>query len=165
MIVDQSVDGLEVLRGSSTYTYEGNWKLTAENGADGYHVSAVHWNYAATTNHRKQENSREDQIRAMDAGSWGRQGGGFYAFEHGHMLLWSRWANPEDRPNFSRRDEFAARCGAETADWMIQNSRNLPVSECLPDGPVRLADPRIAAALGQQDGSHDLLHRTEGRAR
>ena len=125
MIVDQSEDGLEVLRGSSTYTYEGNWKLTAENGADGYHVSAVHWNYAATTNHRKEEHARTDSIRAMDAGSWGRQGGGFYAFEHGHMLLWSRWANPQDRPNFSRRDEFAARCGSETADWMIQNSRNL----------------------------------------
>jgi benzoate/toluate 1,2-dioxygenase alpha subunit len=125
MIVDQSEDGLEVLRGSSTYTYEGNWKLTAENGADGYHVSAVHWNYAATTNQRKEKNAAEDKIRAMDAGGWGRQGGGFYAFEHGHMLLWSRWSNPEDRPNFSRRDEFAARCGGETADWMIQNSRNL----------------------------------------
>ncbi|SPX84315.1 2-halobenzoate 1,2-dioxygenase large subunit [Moraxella ovis] len=53
MIVGQAQDGLEVLRGSSTYTYEGNWKLTAENGADGYHVSAVHWNYAATTQQRK----------------------------------------------------------------------------------------------------------------
>ena len=40
MIVDQSPEGLEVLRGSSTYTYDGNWKVQAENGADGYHVSA-----------------------------------------------------------------------------------------------------------------------------
>lgn len=125
MIVDQSADGLEVLRGSSTYTYEGNWKLTAENGADGYHVSAVHWNYAATVNHRKTDAQHEDTIRAMDAGNWGRQGGGFYAFDHGHMLLWTRWANPEDRPNFDRRDEFAARCGGDVADWMIRNSRNL----------------------------------------
>jgi benzoate/toluate 1,2-dioxygenase alpha subunit len=124
MIVDQSSDGLEVLRGASTYTFEGNWKLQAENGADGYHVSAVHWNYAATTNQRKQRNAG-DQIRAMDAGNWGRQGGGFYAFDHGHMLLWTRWANPEDRPNFSRRDEFAGKFGAARADWMIQNSRNL----------------------------------------
>jgi benzoate/toluate 1,2-dioxygenase alpha subunit len=124
MIVDQSSDGLEVLRGASTYTFEGNWKLQAENGADGYHVSAVHWNYAATTNQRKQRNAG-DQIRAMDAGNWGRQGGGFYAFDHGHMLLWTRWANPEDRPNFSRRDEFAEKFGAARADWMIQNSRNL----------------------------------------
>jgi benzoate/toluate 1,2-dioxygenase alpha subunit len=41
-IVDQSPEGLEVLRGSSTYTYDGNWKVQAENGADGYHVTAVH---------------------------------------------------------------------------------------------------------------------------
>jgi hypothetical protein len=55
MIVNQSPEGLEVLRGSSTYTFDGNWKLQAENGADGYHVTAVHWNYAATTNRRKEE--------------------------------------------------------------------------------------------------------------
>ncbi len=125
MIVDQSIEGLEVLRGASTYTFEGNWKLQAENGADGYHVSAVHWNYAATTSQRKAVNAAADNIRAMDAGKWGQQGGGFYAFDHGHLLLWTKWANPEDRPNFSRRAEFAERAGEATADWMIQNSRNL----------------------------------------
>ena len=126
MIVNQSLGGLEVLRGSSTYTFEGNWKLQAENGADGYHVTAVHWNYAATTNHRKQEQAAgEDKIRAMDAGNWGRQGGGFYAFEHGHMLLWSQWANPEDRPNFARHAEYTEKYGKATADWMVGRSRNL----------------------------------------
>jgi benzoate/toluate 1,2-dioxygenase alpha subunit len=125
MIVDQSADGLEVLRGASTYTFEGNWKLQAENGADGYHVSAVHWNYAATTNARKQREATPDQIRAMDAGNWGKQGGGFYAFEHGHLLLWTKWANPQDRPNYPKRDEYAEKFGAATADWMIENSRNL----------------------------------------
>ncbi len=125
MIVDQSVDGLEVLRGASTYTFEGNWKLQAENGADGYHVSAVHWNYAATTNARKQREATPDQIRAMDAGKWGKQGGGFYAFENGHLLLWTQWANPQDRPNYPRRDEYAEKFGAATADWMIEKSRNL----------------------------------------
>ena len=52
LLVDQSPDGVEILRGSSTYTYDGNWKLQAENGADGYHVTSVHWNYAATTARR-----------------------------------------------------------------------------------------------------------------
>ena len=126
MIVNQSPDGLEVLRGASTYTFEGNWKLQAENGADGYHVSAVHWNYAATTNRRKEQVAqREDKIRAMDAGNWGRQGGGFYAFKQGHMLLWTQWANPEDRPNFSRHADYARQFGKPTADWMISRSRNL----------------------------------------
>jgi benzoate/toluate 1,2-dioxygenase alpha subunit len=126
MIVDQSADGLEVLKGASTYTFNGNWKLQAENGADGYHVSAVHWNYAATTNHRKeQEAIREDKIKAMDAGKWGKQGGGFYSFDHGHMLLWTKWANPQDRPNFPRYQEFSDKFGKPIADWMIERSRNL----------------------------------------
>ncbi|MCH8180098.1 MAG: benzoate 1,2-dioxygenase large subunit [Proteobacteria bacterium] len=124
MIVDQSPEGLEVLRGSSTYTFDGNWKLQAENGADGYHVSSVHWNYAATTNHRKQSEAG-DQIKAMDAGSWAKQGGGFYSFDNGHMLLWTKWANPEDRPAFQIRDELVAKFGQARADWMIGHSRNL----------------------------------------
>src|ERR671912_2201226 len=33
LIVDQSPEGLEVLRGSSTYVFDGNWKLQTENGA------------------------------------------------------------------------------------------------------------------------------------
>ena len=43
LIVDQSPEGLEVLRGASTYVFDGNWKLQTENGADGYHVTSVHW--------------------------------------------------------------------------------------------------------------------------
>ena len=124
MIVDQSPEGLEVVRGSSTYTYDGNWKLQTENGADGYHVSAVHWNYAATTSRRK-ESEQVDNTRAMSAGGWAKQGGGFYSFEHGHLLLWSAWENPEDRPNWDRREELAARYGQAMSDWMVRRSRNL----------------------------------------
>jgi benzoate/toluate 1,2-dioxygenase subunit alpha len=124
MIVDQSPDGLEVLRGASTYVYDGNWKLQTENGADGYHVTSVHWNYAATTGHRKQA-EQPDTVRAMDAGGWAKQGGGFYSFEHGHLVLWTNWANPEDRPNWARREELAAQYGKARADWMVERSRNL----------------------------------------
>ena len=126
MIVNQSPEGLEVLRGTSTYTFDGNWKLQAENGADGYHVSAVHWNYAATTARRKEtEAVKEDNIKAMNAGKWGRQGGGFYSFENGHMLLWTQWENPQDRPNYAYRDDYVANYGEAMADWMIGRSRNL----------------------------------------
>jgi len=124
MIVDQSPQGLEVLRGSSTYIYEGNWKLQAENGADGYHVTATHWNYAATQGQRKEKEAGDD-IRAMSAGGWAKKGGGFYSFENGHMLLWTRWDNPQDRPLFERRDELVADHGEALSDWMIGNSRNL----------------------------------------
>src|SRR5271157_6653532 len=124
MIVDQSPEGLEVLDGASTYVFDGNWKLQAENGADGYHVTATHWNYAATTGRRK-ELEREDNVRAMSAGGWAKTGGGSYSFEHGLMLLWSNWANPEDRPNWGRREELAAKHGQAMADWMVLRSRNL----------------------------------------
>ncbi|MES2869024.1 MAG: benzoate 1,2-dioxygenase large subunit [Pseudomonadota bacterium] len=124
MIVDQSPEGLEVLRGSSSYIYEGNWKLAAENGADGYHVSSVHWNYAATQNQRTLREAGEE-IKTMSAGSWAKSGGGFYSFDNGHLLLWTRWANPEDRPAYERRDELARDFGKPRADWMIENSRNL----------------------------------------
>ena len=124
LIVDQSPDGLEVLRGSSSYIYDGNWKLQTENGADGYHVSSVHWNYAATTGRRK-DTAEGDQVRAMDAGKWAKQGGGFYSFEHGHLLLWTRWSNPEDRPLYERRAELVEQFGEKRADWMIGISRNL----------------------------------------
>src|SRR5260370_9795951 len=124
LIVDQSPEGHETLCGSCTYVYDGNWKLQTENGADGYHVTSVHWNYAVTTSRRKQA-EKPDEIRAMDAGSWAKQGGGFYSFENGHLLLWTNWSNPEDRPLFERRDELVNKFGEARADWMIQRSRNL----------------------------------------
>ncbi len=124
MIVDQSPDGMEVLRGTSSYTYDGNWKLQAENGADGYHVSAVHWNYVATTSRRTLD-GKVDSVKAMNVGKWAQQGGGSYAFENGHILLWTNWKNPEDRPLFQKRAEWVEAFGEARADWMLRKSRNL----------------------------------------
>jgi benzoate/toluate 1,2-dioxygenase alpha subunit len=123
MVADQSDEGLEVLRGASTYTYAGNWKLQAENGADGYHVSAVHWNYVATVQNRT--SSGNDKVKAVDASKWAKQKGGFYSFENGHLLLWTTWADPTNRPLYARRDELVARYGEAKADWMIGYLRNL----------------------------------------
>lgn len=123
MVADQSDEGLEVLRGASTYTFNGNWKLQAENGADGYHVSAVHWNYVATTARRGQ--AKEDKIKAVNVGSWAKQDGGYYAFDNGHVLLWTSSNNAENRPLFPRRDELVERFGEHRADWMIGYFRNL----------------------------------------
>jgi len=119
-IVDQAPDGLEVLRGSSSYLYDGNWKLQMENGCDGYHVSSVHWNYSATMGRRK-----ETGTKAVDANGWSKSVGGVYGFEHGHILLWTNSLNPEVRPVWGRREEIAARVGAERADFITRQTRNL----------------------------------------
>jgi benzoate/toluate 1,2-dioxygenase alpha subunit len=122
MMVDQAPDGLEVLRGSSSYIYDGNWKLQAENGADGYHVSSVHWNYVATTSRRSAES---DDIKAADISKVSKQRGGYYSFENGHLVLWSRWADPTNRPAHAHLDELTARHGRAKAEWMVENLRNL----------------------------------------
>jgi phenylpropionate dioxygenase-like ring-hydroxylating dioxygenase large terminal subunit len=163
MIVDQSPGGIEVLRGSGAYVFDANWKLQAENGADGYHVTAVHWNYAATQG-RRTADGKVDTIKAMSAGGWARKGGGSYSFKNGHMLLWTNWANPEDRPLWHKRDEWVEKFGEARADWMLSKSRNL----CLYPN-VYLMDQfssqiRVLRPLGGQDRSHHLLHRPQGRS-
>lgn len=126
MIVDQADGGVEVLRGASTYTFDGNWKLQAENGADGYHVSAVHWNYVATVAHRK-DGGKEDTIRSNDASKWAQQRGGFHAYENGHILLWTELADPTNRPTYSLLSEWKEAFGETKAEWMVGVFRNLGI--------------------------------------
>lgn len=121
-IVDQAPEGIEVLRGNSSYFYDGNWKLQIENGADGYHVSSVHWNYSATMQRRNYE---ADGTRTVDANGWSKSVGGFYAYEYGHILLWTRLINPDVRPVFEHRDALAAKFGDTRADIIVGQTRNL----------------------------------------
>jgi len=121
-MVDQAPQGLEVLRGNSSYVYDGNWKLQMENGADGYHVSAVHWNYSATMGRRNYE---AQGTRTVDANGWSKSVGGVYSFEHGHILLWTNLLNPEVRPVYAHREELQARLGQACADQIVGQTRNL----------------------------------------
>lgn len=123
-IVDQAPEGIEVLRGNSSYIYDGNWKLQMENGADGYHVSSVHWNYSATMGRRNYE---VDGTRTVDADGWSKSVGGVYGFENGHILLWTNLLNPEVRPVFDHRDELAERLGEARADCIVNQTRNLGI--------------------------------------
>jgi len=122
--VDGASDGIEVLRGNSTYTYDGNWKLQLENGADGYHVSSVHWNYSATMGHRNYEN---EGTKTVDANGWSKSVGGVYGFENGHILLWTSLLNPEVRPVFNHADELEARLGKDRAGFIVGQTRNLAI--------------------------------------
>ncbi|KMV67273.1 benzene 1,2-dioxygenase [bacteria symbiont BFo2 of Frankliniella occidentalis] len=122
LIVDSAADGLEVLRGSSSYTYEGNWKLQMENGADGYHVSVVHWNYASTMSRRNYE---EDGVKTVDANGWSKSVGGVYGFENGHMLLWTQVLNADVRPIHRHFDSLKSQFGDERASMMVNQTRNL----------------------------------------
>jgi len=119
-MVDQAPEGLEVLRGNSSYVYDGNWKLQMENGADGYHVSAVHWNYSVTTGRRK-----EDATKAVDPDGWSKSVGGVYGFDNGHIMLWTKLLNPEVRPIYGHRENLAERLGEDRAKLIVDQTRNL----------------------------------------
>lgn len=119
-IADQSPEGIEILPGTSSYIYDGNWKMQMENGADGYHVSSVHWNYLATMQRRK-----EGGTQAVDARGWSRSEGGVYGFEHGHILLWTKTLNPEVRPIYREKEQLEQRLGKARAENIVNQTRNL----------------------------------------
>jgi benzoate/toluate 1,2-dioxygenase alpha subunit len=141
-MVDAAPEGLEVLRGNSSYIYNGNWKLQMENGADGYHVSSVHWNYAATMGHRSYD---EAGTRAVDPDGWSRAWAASMPLRTGISccgrncsILKSGLSMPIARP------------------WLSASGRSVPISSSadpqsgalsqrLSDGPVLDADPRRAS--------------------
>ncbi|GAB4360580.1 MAG: benzoate 1,2-dioxygenase large subunit [Immundisolibacter sp.] len=126
LLVDQSEEGLELLRGQSTYTYPGNWKLQLESGVDGYHVHATHATYIATADRRRARGAGRDAVHAMQLGRLDRQKhSGYFDLGRGHVMLWGDWPNPQDRPNFRRYDEYRERLGEAAARWMVGRLRNL----------------------------------------
>ena len=125
LMVDQSPAGLEVLRGSSCYTFDANWKMQAENGVDGYHVGTVHRSYVATIHRRAEILAGGDKTRAMNVGKYGADIAGFMDLGQGHVLLWSDWADPENRPGFAKLPELARQFGEARAKWMICRAKNL----------------------------------------
>ncbi len=125
LLIDQSPTGeLEVLRGSTRYTYNGNWKLQAENGLDGYHVGSVHGNYVMTVMRRVSGDSSND-TRTFDFTKVPQAEGGFFSFDHGHAVLWVDYANYRDRPNFELLEVLREKRGEQKAKWMTERLRNL----------------------------------------
>lgn len=125
IVVEQAPAGIEVLKGRSIYTYEGNWKLQAENGVDGYHVDSVHANYVQMIKNRARINAEGKGLKVMAVGDFTRNRGGYYDLGNGHTLIWTDVTNPQDRPIYARREELAQRMGKEKADWAVARSRNL----------------------------------------
>ncbi|MBP8235922.1 MAG: Rieske 2Fe-2S domain-containing protein [Rhizorhabdus sp.] len=126
LIVDQDVHAeLQVIPGPQTYTFDGNWKLQAENGVDGYHVNMIHGNYVLTTKNRERIAGANDVVKPLDVGNFQKLPGGYYAFENGHAVLWNELPNPEVRPSFPLRDFYVEKFGEERAYWMTNTWRNL----------------------------------------
>lgn len=125
IIVDQAEKGVEVLKGKSAYTYDGNWKLQVENGVDGYHAASVHGNYVATIRNRARSKTTGIKTETMNIGALPNSDGGYYDLGRGHTVIWSSWVNPEARPLWPRREALERHMGVERAGWAVGCLRNL----------------------------------------
>lgn len=128
LLVDQGTDGLEVLKGNSTYVYKGNWKLQLENGVDGYHATSVHGNFMATMRNRQLVDQREGVVKAMAIPDDAEKlAGGAYDLGNGHAMIWADWSNGADRFNHDNASGIEERMGSVRAKWALGRLRNLLV--------------------------------------
>ncbi len=125
LMVDQSPEGLEVLPGSSTYIVRGNWKMQAENGVDGYHVSTVHRVFAATVANREAKLGLSGMQRTESGRLTGNVASGGYDFGNGHMAIWAQHTDPTKRPIYLQKERLEREFPPAKVDWMINRGRNL----------------------------------------
>ena len=124
---NQSVDGLEVLRGHSVYTHRGNWKMQAENGVDGYHVDIVHASYFRLAQERAKQAAAAggaDNVKAIKVDMANTQNGN-YDLGNGHVMIWTDVPNFRDRALGMQYDTLEARVGPLQAKWMAGRLRQV----------------------------------------
>ncbi len=120
MAVEQSPEGLELVPGSVTFTYEGNWKLQLENSTDAYHFTSTHPSYLKLLDRRSQMKERTDVEAAIwQADRDQREIMGSFGFPNGHALVWTT-SPPQNHPLYAEREALIARVGALRADWMMR---------------------------------------------
>ena len=129
LMADQSPDGMEVLRGDSTYVMHANWKLQTENSTDGYHVASVHRNFATTLGFRETLSggdgmAKTEASRILDLTNI-RSGG--YDVGGGHMVNWSDRGNPEAGPLWEARDGLLKSHSEGKVRWMVERGQTVTV--------------------------------------
>ncbi|PCH85322.1 MAG: benzoate 1,2-dioxygenase large subunit [Piscirickettsiaceae bacterium] len=130
LLVDQSEEGLEILPGATTYTYDGNWKLQAENGVDGYHLEAIHGNYVMTIANRAKLQGDNDKVKPVQVGDLASgttaMPAGYFSYGRGHVTLYGELPNPESRPLHvgGKMPEFRKKFGEDRANFMGSYLRN-----------------------------------------
>ncbi|WP_249276497.1 aromatic ring-hydroxylating oxygenase subunit alpha [Sphingomonas baiyangensis] len=131
LIANQSEQGVELVPGGVTFTYDANWKLQLENCSDAYHFTSAHPSYIRILERRREapDASVTRSVWEKDA-AWSEEtkgvAGGSYSFPHGHVLNWGRIAPSDALPLYESVDRLAAAHGDAVRDWMF-NMRNLTI--------------------------------------
>lgn len=123
LVVDVSPHGVEVVKGTHSYTSRTNWKLGVENALDGYHFAPTHQTFIE---YRKSAG----YVPAEQGGHWEDLGGGNLVVEsrgfYGRSGLdWEpNWGEEERLRIEGVRAELRERLGAERAQRIADWSRN-----------------------------------------
>jgi benzoate/toluate 1,2-dioxygenase alpha subunit len=131
LVADQSDEGLELVPGQVTFTYEANWKLQLENCSDAYHFTSAHPSYIRVLERRQQEMSTDVIASVWENSDYWKEeaqgvGGGSFSFANGHVLNWGVFGVTPAIPLYERAGELAERHGEARRDWMF-NMRNLTI--------------------------------------
>lgn len=135
LTLDQSEEGIEIIPGNVSFTYDANWKLQLENCSDTYHFSSVHSSYLRIAEDRaRRATDRTDEgtegvwERAKAVGDHERvkAPAGSFMFDNGHVVVWAPSPVTQGHPLFSRKDEIEEKLGTARRDWMFY-SRNLTI--------------------------------------
>ncbi len=131
LLADQGDQGLELVPGGVTFTFEANWKLQLENCSDAYHFTSAHPSYIRIVEQRqKQGDASVVKSIFEDTDYWTGEtegvAGGSYSFAHGHALNWGRFGISNAHPLYERADLLAEKHGPVKRDWMF-NMRNLTI--------------------------------------
>jgi phenylpropionate dioxygenase-like ring-hydroxylating dioxygenase large terminal subunit len=125
LVVDQGEQGFELVPGSSSYIFNGNWKLQIENCVDLYHLTSTHPSFIQIVERRKSGESGNG-LAAIDFTDYRLPGitRGSYTFDHGHAMVWGGTAAPQVRPLWADIERVRERVGPLKAQWMLA-TRNL----------------------------------------
>jgi benzoate/toluate 1,2-dioxygenase alpha subunit len=125
MLIDQSPDGITLLKGRSSCVYHGNWKLMLENGGgDGLHPDYAHKSLIGVAQRKDQ---RSHDIRTMQIDNMQKRRGGQWTLGNGHTAMWFSFPNPEDRPVYRQMPRLREQFGEDRATWMTSMFRNLSI--------------------------------------
>lgn len=134
LVAEQGEEGVELIPGGVTFTYEANWKLQLENCSDNYHFTSAHPSYIRLLERRKAaevEKAGPGFTSAMDSQRhWSGEDdeivAGTFSFPHGHVLNFGLASPSSASALYERSDWLAQNRGAAKRDWMF-NMRNLTI--------------------------------------
>jgi benzoate/toluate 1,2-dioxygenase alpha subunit len=121
MVVDQSPDGIELVPGAVSFTYNANWKFQLENSSDTYHFIPTHTSYIGVLEKRKSARAAAAPAGSIyeDIGAQAASRRGCFTFPHGHVLMWGDNPAVKARPLYPALPEIQKRVGPVMAKWMM----------------------------------------------